>query len=443
MRKRMMLLGVCTGLMALHTQWLQGALPDEPEVKKTGKVAITVLQSDETARNKTTETLEGSESAAPKLWLGLKLGNVEGDLATFLGSTSGVLIHQVQPESPASKAGLGSGDIVISVDGKTLSNPGDLLEVMGSASEGVPLKLKIQRRSEEMEVSVLPERRLSSAHAPENRFKILRAIEGLEGLDLGSVKIGRGGELDGENSVHVFRLGDPSVVFVPDNVELKGNISIHMTKESDGATVEIKIEKESEKPAEVTVKQGDQVQTFTEAQLDQLPEDLRDWVKSVLSGKKAKWLDLKSLQANEGDAFRLELKEMSELKELSKLLSGNELKEGKIELQKVIEELTSSAKSQAHEALKQALEQAGLSAERTAQQANEAAASYAEQAMEAAKQRANQAKEYAKSIEEKVLAEVAVRKQSVQQPSLKDEIAELKSMIDQLRQEIDELRANK
>ena len=118
------------------------------------------------------------------------------------------------------------------------------------------------------------------------------------------------------------------------------------------------------------------------------------------------------------------------------------LKEGKIEL-KVIEELTSSAKSQAHEALKQALEQAGLSAERTAQQANEAAASYAEQAMEAAKQRANQAKEYAKSIEEKVLAEVAVRKQSVQQPSLKDEIAELKSMIDQLRQEIDELRANK
>ena len=135
-----------------------------------------------------------------------------------------------------------------------------------------------------MEVSV-PERHLSG---PLRKMgsKILRAIEGLEGLDLGSVKIGRGGELDGENSVHVFRLGDPSVVFVPDNVELKGNISIHMTKESDGATVEIKIEKESEKPAEVTVKQGDQVQTFTEAQLDQLPEDLRDWVKSVLSGKK-------------------------------------------------------------------------------------------------------------------------------------------------------------
>ena len=107
MRKRMMLLGVCTGLMALHTQWLQGALPDEPEVK-TGKW-LSLSQSDK----KQLEIKQLRRWKVPsqplKLWLDLNR-NVEGDLATFHGSTSGA-DPWVQPEVGL-KAGLGSGDIV-------------------------------------------------------------------------------------------------------------------------------------------------------------------------------------------------------------------------------------------------------------------------------------------------------------------------------------------
>lgn len=452
MRSRRIFGGLSAGLLALQALGTQSCRSDEPEGKDPQAIAIAVVESDEKTGDEPdgdvkvrVEVNRAEEAQLPKLWLGIALKSVDGDLAAFLGSSEGVLIDNVAPDSPAAKAGVQKGDVVISVDGKQLAEPKGLLDVMSSATEGVALKLKVLRKSEHLEISVTPEMRKVENQDIANRVKILRKIEGVPGSDVGEVELQWTPQdgTDPDKSVHVYRLGEPSVLFVPDNIELKGNISIHMTKENDGKTVEIKISKESDKPAEITVKQGDQVEKLTEEQLDKLPEELRDWVKSALSGKKAKWVDLKAAFADRAGDASIQLKDFAELKELSELLDTGEFQQGKAEVKKMIEELTRNAKSQAHEALKKAMEQAGVDAEQPAQQAKELALKYAEQALGSAKSAAEQSKISAKEIHEKARAQAEELKKAASQSSQSEQISELKALIEQLQKEIAELRGSK
>jgi serine protease Do len=69
-------------------------------------------------------------------WLGVKVQAVNKAIAEGLGLTKpeGVLIAQAQPNSPASKAGLKAGDVIISVDGAQVKNPRDLARRIATAA---------------------------------------------------------------------------------------------------------------------------------------------------------------------------------------------------------------------------------------------------------------------------------------------------------------------
>jgi Do/DeqQ family serine protease len=64
-------------------------------------------------------------SVVKRPWLGAKLQAVTGEIAESLGlkRPSGALVGSVAPGSPAARAGLKTGDLIVAVDGQTVDDP--------------------------------------------------------------------------------------------------------------------------------------------------------------------------------------------------------------------------------------------------------------------------------------------------------------------------------
>ncbi len=74
-----------------------------------------------------------------------------------LPERAGALIQSILPDSPAQRAGLKRGDLVISADETNVSDPQTLLKKVDQAKIGVPLSLKILRNGNDMNLAVKPE----------------------------------------------------------------------------------------------------------------------------------------------------------------------------------------------------------------------------------------------------------------------------------------------
>ncbi|MGA9007541.1 MAG: DegQ family serine endoprotease [Xanthobacteraceae bacterium] len=68
---------------------------------------------------------QGGSSAVKRAWLGAKLQEVTPEIADSLGlkRPSGALIASLVPGSPAAKAGLKTGDLIVSIDGIDVEDP--------------------------------------------------------------------------------------------------------------------------------------------------------------------------------------------------------------------------------------------------------------------------------------------------------------------------------
>lgn len=348
---------------------------------------------------------ERAKDRGSKLWLGIALKNIEGDLAVFLGDDHGVLVDEVQPDSPAAQAGLKRGDILLTVDGKRLQGPAELLEVMQSASEDQELVFSVLRKLERLEMSVTPAPRPKSAILRFSMPELAKGLEALEGL--GEFRMEFGGKPGDAERILMFRLADPSAFVTAKSIKLEGDFKVQTSIESDGETVELTVSRTSDQPVEIIVKRGDDVQKLSEQDIDQLPEFLREVVKSVLGGENEI-----GGQPNLGQ-FR-------DAKDLQGIFQVEEIRN-----------LLDRTLGEGFEELKERLaEQGGIASEK----AKELAKKNAEQAMEAARQWSQQAEQQLKRGESSLRAQM---EQSVQ----KEQIAELKRQVEQLRQEIQALRS--
>lgn len=88
--------------------------------------------------------------------LGIRGGDVTADLteAMNLKVSRGAWVNEVIPDSPASKAGLKSGDVVISMDGNRISNFNELRAKVATLGAGKTTKLGILRDGKERTISV-------------------------------------------------------------------------------------------------------------------------------------------------------------------------------------------------------------------------------------------------------------------------------------------------
>src|SRR5439155_16824892 len=73
-----------------------------------------------------------------------------------LESETGVLVTQVEPDSPGAHAGLQEGDLVVAFDDKTIAGIDALHRLLTGERVGEPAKLTVIRRTEKLDVAITP-----------------------------------------------------------------------------------------------------------------------------------------------------------------------------------------------------------------------------------------------------------------------------------------------
>ncbi len=92
-------------------------------------------------------------------WLGVLIQDVTRELAETFGMRHprGALVAQVLPGSPAEKAGMHAGDIILSINGKDIPTSSNLPPLVGVTKAGTEVKLQVLRLGEITDVQVLLE----------------------------------------------------------------------------------------------------------------------------------------------------------------------------------------------------------------------------------------------------------------------------------------------
>jgi serine protease Do len=91
-------------------------------------------------------------------WLGVQVQPVTPLIAESLelAETKGALVAQVTPESPAAKAGLAVGDVILELDGEPVDTVRELTRKVALAAPGEAKPFTIWRSGEEMTLEVAP-----------------------------------------------------------------------------------------------------------------------------------------------------------------------------------------------------------------------------------------------------------------------------------------------
>jgi S1-C subfamily serine protease len=95
-----------------------------------------------------------------RAWLGIGCQNVKvpphAAHVLGMGAESGVLAIAVEPRSPAASAGVQERDLVVELDGHTISSIDDLHRALGDDLIGKATRLVVIRRSERLTLNVIP-----------------------------------------------------------------------------------------------------------------------------------------------------------------------------------------------------------------------------------------------------------------------------------------------
>jgi len=74
-----------------------------------------------------------------------------------LDAKSGVLVTGVEPNSPAQRAGLTSGDIIVAFDGKPVAGIDDLHQLLVTERIGAPTTVVVLRKADKLELAIVPD----------------------------------------------------------------------------------------------------------------------------------------------------------------------------------------------------------------------------------------------------------------------------------------------
>jgi S1-C subfamily serine protease len=130
--------GRCVGVVShvrTHSPWSQNS-----------GVALAVEAED--ILNVLDRLKNGETITKPKRgYIGIRMSS--GDL-----ETRGVVVEQVQPDTPAENAGLQARDVIVEVDGERIEGPLDLAKIVGDIGPGTTVTVKLQRGKEALTVEM-------------------------------------------------------------------------------------------------------------------------------------------------------------------------------------------------------------------------------------------------------------------------------------------------
>ncbi|MCW8133141.1 MAG: trypsin-like peptidase domain-containing protein [Planctomycetota bacterium] len=89
-------------------------------------------------------------------WLGVVPSDLEpGQEAFQVPNGRGVLVERVLSDSPADRAGIEQGAVILAIDGNSVSNSNELIMSVGMAPVGKVAKVKVMQKGKTVELSVL------------------------------------------------------------------------------------------------------------------------------------------------------------------------------------------------------------------------------------------------------------------------------------------------
>jgi S1-C subfamily serine protease len=90
---------------------------------------------------------------------GVQLMPLTDQLATAFGVKGGVMVSNVDADSPAGRAGLKAGDIITAINGRTVNDVSDVTQEVGRADDAGMLALTVTRDRKELKLTAtMPQR---------------------------------------------------------------------------------------------------------------------------------------------------------------------------------------------------------------------------------------------------------------------------------------------
>ena len=114
------------------------------------------LPADEDLRRRLDVLATGDAPETPRLGVGLAPADVARRLRASVGlpERDGLLVRVVEDDSPAARAGIQQGDLLVTAGGRTLLTPDDLYDVLDTVDDDGTLEVGLVRGAEESTVQV-------------------------------------------------------------------------------------------------------------------------------------------------------------------------------------------------------------------------------------------------------------------------------------------------
>jgi serine protease Do len=122
---------------------------------RLGEGFYLAIPADEALRGRADALARGETATSPRLGVSLTPGHVARRLRRAVGlpDADGLLIGEVADASPAARAGLASGDLIVAAAGRPVSAPDDLFDALAAARGGT-LELRVVRGTDERTLQV-------------------------------------------------------------------------------------------------------------------------------------------------------------------------------------------------------------------------------------------------------------------------------------------------
>ncbi len=198
--------------------------------------------------------------------IGVRIDQVSKEVAESLGMAQpkGALVRGVEPDSPAAKAGVEPGDIILKFDGKEIDKSVDLPRLVGNTKPGTRSAMTVLRRGSQRDLNIVvaelePERPEARAAAPEpTPVPSSNAVQSL-GLTLAELSADEAKALKVRGGVRVMGVTGPATragLREGDVIVAVANTEVSSVKDVEAALARL----EKNKPVNLLLRRGEWAQ---------------------------------------------------------------------------------------------------------------------------------------------------------------------------------------